>query len=190
MATLPSPRTWATSDEPTAVMLNTDLRDAYGMFWNPPRALVYRSTGQSITASTYTLLVWDSEWYDSDGMHSTSLNTSRLTCVTSGVYEVVVHIEWQVTNDPTPGTRVVTVQKNNNGGLTPFTSTEIAADVQIVEISDATGRPQTNHLTFLVALTVGDYLECVVAHTAASARSTVESAGNRTTFGMLWMGAT
>lgn len=52
-----------------------------------PRCKVYDNTGIAIT--TDTLLTFDSEVYDTDSMHSTTTNTSRIVFTTAGLYEVV-----------------------------------------------------------------------------------------------------
>jgi hypothetical protein len=48
----------------------------------------YRSTTQSVPGSTITAILFDSELYDSDGYHSTSSNTSRITVPTAGKYSL------------------------------------------------------------------------------------------------------
>jgi hypothetical protein len=56
-----------------------------------PVAVAYNSGGLSIT-TTNTALTWDSETLDTHGMHSTSTNTERLTCVVPGVYALTAHL--------------------------------------------------------------------------------------------------
>lgn len=188
MATLPSPRTWASGDNPTATQLNTDIRDGFSFLLNPPRVLVYRSAGQTSSGSE-TLLTWDREIFDSDGLHSTSSNTSRLTVVTAGVYEVVLHIDWAVTVDASPGNRFATVQKNNAGGTTPGSATEIGSDYITGALSNASN-PEVNHLVFQHLFSAGDYIEALARCTDAGGRSTVSAGGSEhlTYFGMFWMG--
>jgi hypothetical protein len=43
------------------------------------RALVYKTGNQSINSGTYTILSWDAEVYDTDGLHDNVTNNSRLT---------------------------------------------------------------------------------------------------------------
>ncbi|MGE3272687.1 MAG: hypothetical protein AB7P40_28365 [Chloroflexota bacterium] len=52
----------------------------------PPSALVYNSGAIAVADSTFVPLTFDSERYDTDGIHSTASNTDRLTCVTAGKY--------------------------------------------------------------------------------------------------------
>lgn len=191
MADIPIPRTWVTNDEPTATMLNTELRNPYrDFFWDPPRCMVNHSTGQSLVSGTHTLLTWDTEWFDSDGIHSTGTNPSRLTCITAGLYEIVLHIEWNSINNADAGHRFAMVFLNNNGGVAPVDADEIAWDHQIVLDSDGSGAPQTNHISFLWPLAATNYVEAVAMQTSAvDPLSTVHVAAARTTFGMFYMGS-
>lgn len=189
MADIPNPRTWVTNDEPTATMLNAQLRKPYNdFFWNPPRVQVHRSSGQSLTGGTLTLMLWDTEWFDSDGMHNNSSNTSRLTCVTAGLYEITLHIEWNSINNADAGHRFAFINLNNNGGTTPGTSAEIAWDHQIVSDNDSSGAPQTNHISLLWPLTAGQYVEGLCMQTSATTVSTVHVAAARTTFAAVYVG--
>jgi hypothetical protein len=61
---------------------------------NPPACRVYRTTNQSIPNAAFTILTFDAERYDTAGLHSTSVATSRITIGTAGLYLVTGHIEW------------------------------------------------------------------------------------------------
>lgn len=54
----------------------------------PPLAILGRSSNQSISASTYTAVEWNTETYDTVAGHSTVTNTSRYTAVYPGLYKV------------------------------------------------------------------------------------------------------
>lgn len=189
MATIPSPRTWTSGETPSAVQLN-DLRDAYGFLMNPPRVKVYSTTGQSID-NTDTLLTWDAEIYDSDGMHSTVTNPSRLTAVTAGVYEIVLHLNWEIFNNANPGNRY-TMVKVNGAGDSDFDvdlAPQIGWDTVMITPSNAT-IPQTNHLSVHRFLNAGDYVEASAHNSITTARQTIVSgAAQRTFFAMRWIGA-
>lgn len=58
-------------------------------------ARVYNSLAISIPTGVFTVLTFDSEYYDTDNIHSIVLNTSRLTCRTAGKYVMVAHFTWQ-----------------------------------------------------------------------------------------------
>jgi len=55
---------------------------------------LYMSAAQSIPDTSATALLWDSELYDTDGMHSTASNTDRITCQTAGRYMFLATIYW------------------------------------------------------------------------------------------------
>lgn len=191
MATLPGPRTWATNDEPTASMFNADLRDAYGFFWNVPRVRVYKSTSQSLADDTATVLTWDSEVFDSDGMHEPTTHPTRLTVVTAGIYEITVHIEWQIVSDGTDVNtdhRYAGIFKNNNGGTTWVSSACVGYDHQLQTNNDASGAPQTNHFSIFKECAANDYFEVLAEHIANRSVTTHEITNSRTFFSMLWMG--
>jgi hypothetical protein len=58
---------------------------AHNDVWDPPRCFVYNSANISIaTSGTVQALTFDTELEDTGGMHSTSVNTSRITIPTGG----------------------------------------------------------------------------------------------------------
>lgn len=52
----------------------------------PACRLTRTSTSQAISRNTFTAITFDSEAFDTDSMHSTSSNTSRITINTAGLY--------------------------------------------------------------------------------------------------------
>lgn len=53
---------------------------------NPPACRVYNAGAQTIADAGFLPITFDSERYDTDSMHSTSVNTSRITFNTAGLY--------------------------------------------------------------------------------------------------------
>jgi hypothetical protein len=90
MATIPVPRTWVNGEFETDTIMNgsTGIRDAMNFLLSPPVCQVRRTTGQSIPSATPTPIAFDAEDEDNDGIHSLVTNTSRLTIVTPGWYNV------------------------------------------------------------------------------------------------------
>lgn len=87
MATTPTFRDWTAGEVAAAAYLNTDVRDAGNFFLSPPSAFIYKSgADQSINNDTWTAITMNAEDFDTDSMHSTSVNTERITCVTPGIY--------------------------------------------------------------------------------------------------------
>jgi len=57
-------------------------------------ARVYNSVNQAIPTGNYYAVTFDSERYDTDGIHSTVSNTSRLTCKTAGKYLIIGQVRF------------------------------------------------------------------------------------------------
>jgi hypothetical protein len=55
-------------------------------WFTPPACRVYHNAAQSINNATTTALAFNSERFDTEAMHDTSINNSRITIVTPGVY--------------------------------------------------------------------------------------------------------
>jgi hypothetical protein len=58
-------------------------------------AAVYKAAGQSVTANTWTTLLFDTENYDTNSFHSTATNTGRFTIPTGagGYYQLSIMLE-------------------------------------------------------------------------------------------------
>ena len=103
--------------------------------------------GQSISNSTWTALTWDSEDFDTDGFHSTSSNTDRITIPSgkAGKYLVTGIAGW---GSETAGRRNHGIYKN--GTL-----------YKAITMSPAAQYPQAS-ISFIINLIVGDYLSFYV----------------------------
>ena len=80
------PMTFSAGAVLTASQMNTYVRDNVDFLSEPPRALAYHNTTQSISTATETIMACNSEEYDSDTMHDPSTNNERLTASTAGTY--------------------------------------------------------------------------------------------------------
>lgn len=118
-----------------------------------PAARVYNNANISIPDATSTALTFNSERYDNGAIHSTSVNTERLTCVAPGKYTVTGNIEFEATTS-TPIVRIrlngATIIASNSGGILLSVSTDID-------------------------LVAGDYVELLVQHTSGGAKNIVAS---------------
>lgn len=56
---------------------------------SPPQVRVTKSAVQSLTNNTTTTITWNTESYDSHGLHDNAANTDRLTAPILGLYLVV-----------------------------------------------------------------------------------------------------
>ena len=82
----------------------------------PRTKVTLSSAASSVTHDTWTCLSWDVEAYDSTGMHSTSVNSSRIFLTSSGIWFVGGQVEWNIlTNTSTMLSRVRIVANDNEG---------------------------------------------------------------------------
>lgn len=116
MTSWTKPRTWVAGQPLSAAALNTDLRDdmkniderltLHGITSESALNKVKSALcgvrltdagSQTIATSTDTALTWDTETYDSDGFHSTSSNTERITIPAGlgGYYDISVSVRWE-----------------------------------------------------------------------------------------------
>lgn len=78
----------------SAAFWNAQVRDNFYAINSIPAARVYHNTDTPAVPSDWTTGNWytipfNSERYDTDTIHDTSTNNSRLTCKTSGKYAIV-----------------------------------------------------------------------------------------------------
>lgn len=77
---------------------NTDISGTYNTHthagYNDYSARAYNTAAIALTSGTATLLTLDSERWDTDTIHSTSSQTSRLTATTAGKYQMTGHVEF------------------------------------------------------------------------------------------------
>ena len=105
---------------------------------------VKKSTGQTISNNTATIATWNTETYDTDGMHDNVTNNSRITIKTAGKYHFSCYGAW--TGNST-GSRIIDFLKNGTS----------MAMTQYVPISKA------QHTTSYVGdFAVNDYVEIEV----------------------------
>ena len=117
-------------------------------------ALNISTSTQSIATNTGTSILFDTEVIDTDGFHSTSVNTDRITIPAgkAGKYLVTAAITMSANST---GARVVNIAKN---GSTAYGMTFPAT---------ATGQ-SFGYITFIVDLAVSDYITASMVHTAGT----------------------
>lgn len=153
--------TYSTSDARLPVGTNgytlvADSSTATGLAWSAPASgsfvgcqLAFTGS-QSIANTTATALTWGVENFDTDGMHSTVTNTSRITIATGkgGYYWIYGFVSWDL------GThrRIAYIYKNG--------SEIIGYEVGVTSSSPAT-YPAVG-ISSVLNLNAGDYLEMFV----------------------------
>jgi hypothetical protein len=67
---------------------------------NPPACHVYNNANQAVgDAGFLDPILYNTESFDTDTMHSTSSNTGRITINTTGLYQVTANIQFAGAND-------------------------------------------------------------------------------------------
>lgn len=112
-------------------------------------ATVYNSTNQSLSNNTTTAITFDSEVRDTDSIHSTSSNTSRMT-VPSGVTKVRVRGRVSYAANST-GIRVTSIKMNGSDIASTLCETSVSAQ--------ASGATDVELQTAVVTCVAGDYFE-------------------------------
>ena len=110
-------------------------------------ARVRHSVHTVIGTGSLIALAFDTETYDTDGIHSLVANTERLTCQTDGKYFICGNIAW---GGNTTGVRFVGIRLNGGSWL----ATEEYEPESTVEASQC--------VTDIWNLSVSDYVELVV----------------------------
>lgn len=118
-------------------------------------AEVYHSADQGITTGTWTPLSFNSESFDTDNIHDTSTNNSRLTCKTEGIYLVIGAVTFEALG--TNELRQIAFEVNGSNSYVKIAKQEViaATDVKIT-------------LTGLFDFAVNDYIELNVWHNHGS----------------------
>jgi hypothetical protein len=134
---------------------NTDMVENVKFLAGPPRCSAYRSSNLSLSASTETILTLNAEHYDTDGMHSTSVSTGRLTAVTAGYYSCRSQVWFAAAS-----TGIRTLRMYFNG---------VGVTLEAEASNDAPGAVVAACLSVAktILLDVGDYIECSVYQTTA-----------------------
>jgi len=153
---------------------NNYVRDNLLALRDAPRCRVTKAAAQSIPNGTYTELLFDTERYDTAGLHSTVSNTGRLTAPVAGVYEVICHARLDALAAGTES--LIELRKN---GVFPG----IARDRRC-----ATGWPQRLHVATHIYLAAGDYVSAHVIQISGGSINVQKVANHSPEFMMAWVG--
>lgn len=169
-----TPRTWSAGERPTAAQFNAEFRDWIAALANPPACRVRRTTAQSINTATVTAITFDAERTDTDTMHSTSSNTSRITITTSGRYHVYGNVAYAAN---ATGIRYTAIRLNGTTVVVEDARAPAGAgDATIVSID-------TSYL-----FSAGDYVELVAFQTSGGALNLDVRANATPEFGAEFIG--
>ena len=139
--------------------------EATGLQWAAPAGSsfsgvsVYNSATQVIADSTFTVLTFDSEEFDTDSYHSTITNTGRITCTSEGKYLFNAQATFPI---GTTGRLLMRFRKNGTTTVETgsFDYAFGASGDDSVSISKILDVEANDYFEFLVYQTTGGDLDC------------------------------
>lgn len=155
---------------------DTHLRDNINNLIVRPAARVYHSAAQSATSGVSLWLAFNSERYDTDAIHDTATNNSRLTCQTAGIYLVEATLAFAANVTGVRGAQLLL-----NG----------TTNIAIVREPAATGGHE--HLLTISttwAFAVNDYVEVLAFQSSGGALNVTAASAYSAEFMMTWIGRT
>lgn len=121
------------------------------------RAKVYHNTTQTVANGTLTPLAFNAERFDAAGLHSTSVNTTRITAVKTGLY--LMGGGWEMDANAT-GYRQIGLRTNGTSMLA-LSTTDAVAGGDVTQMSIST----------INMMTAGDYIELTAQQTSGGTRT-------------------
>lgn len=174
MAVVPSTRTWVAGEVVTAAHFNSNIRDVLLYLLSPPIMELRQTSSQSVPNNAFTAFTYTTEDFDSSGMHSNSVNTSRATAVYPGYYQ---HSGALCFSPNATGGR---------GGTFGVNGTQINSG----EVMGPNATASFNHCapfrTRFLFLNVGDYSEAFGYQNSGGSLGTPAGAQAGGGFGMKW----
>ena len=172
-----TPRTWTTDEVATETMLNQEMRDNISFLANPPSCRVYHNANQSIADFTVTTVALNSERFDTNTMHNTVTNNSRITFNTAGVYVVTFHGAFDSAADYLRATFAIRL----NG------ATVLA---ESITTDNTAAHNPSGTVTTIYKFAAADYIEARVFqdNTAGAARNLIVAGNQSAEFAAAWIG--
>jgi hypothetical protein len=151
------------------------VRDDLVYLATPPQAKVSLTANLSVTNNTTTVPGFTTEAWDTDGIHSTTVNTGRFTIVTAGKYELTASVLWDIN---AAGVRILTIRK---GGATSLNYCPVDASTGAMGAFNVGQQCQARD-----SANAGDYYEITVYQNSGGALNVLADAA--TWFSCRWVG--
>lgn len=142
----------------------TAVKAALDYLANPPACRAYHNAAQSVANNSPAVVAFNSERYDTDTMHDTVTNNSRVTLNTAGLYSVTAHGSFA---SNATGNRYIAIKLNG--------SIYIAVDLRLA----ASGQRTDMSIATIYKFAAGDYITVEVYQNSGGALS-LDSVGNYT----------
>lgn len=157
-----TPYPFAAGDIATATRLNT-RSTAIADLQSPPRCRAWQNAAQTLTTAVFAVVALDTEDIDTEAIHSTVTNNSRMTIVTPGRYRCIAQASFA---GNVTGLRYVGLTKN---------STAVAR-------TQASAAPAANNGSWQCAeeilCAVGDFIEMQVFQNSGGNLALVAGSAN------------
>jgi hypothetical protein len=150
-----TPKTWSTNEVVTAANANTHWRDNLSFLGSPPSCAVSHSTSPLVSDSTFTVMSADTELFDTDTMHSTVSNTSRITATTAGRYELKVTMRFGING---AGSRIIAYRINGGSNIQIASYPNAGAQETVISGWDTVVLAATDYVEALAWQNVGGNL--------------------------------
>lgn len=111
---------------------------------------VFNNANISIANNSETIVTFNSESFDTNTLHSTSVNTDRLTCASAGIYLIGANIRWGAL---ATGIRALVIRASG-----------LADPIARVQVDDAFNNEEQS-VSVLYNAVAGEYLTMSVYHT-------------------------
>ena len=160
MTAVPSTHVFSAGEVVTDTTMNNSVSAPLNFLLARPICQARQTVAQSVANNTSTAITMDSEDVDSSGMHSTSSNTSRLTAVYPGWYQVSSGVSAAAN---ATGFRMTTFKVNG---------TFVAGSASNATAVGAGASHRQPGRTMLVFLNVGDFVEAFYLQTSSGALNT------------------
>lgn len=122
MVAVPTVRTWKDAPDPESIPtykeFGESLFDVVNFLLNPPMVhLIQRSPAQNLPNITWTPILFDSEFMDTEGMHNATVQGTRVTPKTPGWYRGWIGTSWNAHASGGLGKRHMMPRKNGDFAL-------------------------------------------------------------------------
>ncbi|MGW6535215.1 hypothetical protein ACWGBV_03155 [Streptomyces sp. NPDC055051] len=159
MATIPPTQTFLSGEKVTAAKLTAATKTPLDFLFNPPRASVFITAGLPVATGTHTLIPFDGESWDTDSMHSNTVNPSRITINTPGQYLVSIYARY-----PSNGTGYRQITFRMNAGGSSSAGTALTA----FNVAAVTSNSTFITRTFEITCNAGDHFELFTFQTSGA----------------------
>lgn len=159
----------------TEAMWDDSLKTNLNNLIVPAACRAYNNANIAVPNNTFTALTFNSERFDTDGMHSTSVNTGRITVTTPGVYTVAAHVNFASNST---GLRTARIRLNGATVLAVHDSP-----------ANSTGSASLTVAT-IYELALNDYLTVEVFQNSGASLDVVAGGNFSPEFSAAWIGRT